>query len=382
MGRVSAASALTLIPVTLVVVLVVSALAKLKAKASTASAVRLLRVPGFLKPEWVAAVLPPGELVLGLAMLSPWLPLARLAALAALVLFLAYWVVIARAMTFDPRPSCGCFGQIGDQRVTAKTLARNTVLLAGAAVFVWMTWAAEATVFSFVGDATTREWLLVLGAAFAVLVAWFVLSPPAPVKQRRSRTQSRGAAAAPADSAASEPVEPVEEEYVRVPVPDAILLDGARNPSTLLELAERQPVLLVFVTCGCPSTYATWEQLPGWAERLPQVRVLGVETYQLGDLGVPGVAERLYYDPAARAYAALNMPGTSSAVLLGADRLIAGGPVLGNAEIEEFVSEIAEALTDAEVGAPAVDAEHVSGAAAPEHPHSHAQDHRITETAS
>ena len=109
MGRVSAAPALTLIPVTLVVVLVVSALAKLRAKASTASAVRLLRVPGFLKPEWVAAALPPGEIVLGLAMLSPWLPLARLAALAALVLFVAYWVVIARAMTFDPRPSCGCF---------------------------------------------------------------------------------------------------------------------------------------------------------------------------------------------------------------------------------------------------------------------------------
>ena len=395
MGRVSAAPALTLIPVTLVVVLVVSALAKLKAKASTASAVRLLRVPGFLKPEWVAAALPPGEIVLGLAMLSPWLPLARLAALAALVLFVAYWVVIARAMTFDPRPSCGCFGQIGDQRVTAKTLWRNTVLLAGAAVFVWMTWAADATVFTFLEGTTAREWLLALGAGFAVLVTWFVLSPPAPVRQRRSKRQAQESAAAPIP-----PAEPTEEEYVRVPIPDAFLLDGARNPSTLVQLAEQRPVLLVFVTCGCPSTHATWQQLPGWAERLPQVRVLGVETYQLGDLGLPGVAERLYYDPLARAYNALQMPGTSSAILLGADRLVAGGPVLGDAEIEEFVTEIAEALADAEVPAavePSADEpelghdhphphddayDHTHTHHDQPHPHSHGHPDRVTETAS
>ena len=345
MGRVSAAPALVLIPVTLVVVLVVSALAKLKARASTASAVRLLRVPKLLKPEWVATVLPPGEIVLGLAMLSPWLPLARVASVAALALFVTYWVLIARAMTFDPRPSCGCFGQIGDQRVTAKTLWRNTVLVAGAAVFVWMTWGADATMWGFVGDATAREWLLLLGAGFAVLVAWFVLSPPARVKQRPKKTPAPGREAQPA--APAEAGEPVEEEYVRVPIPDALLLDGARNPHTLLELAAQQPVLLVFVTCGCPSTHETWQRLGVWAERLPQVRVLGVETYQLGDLGIAGVAERLYYDPAARAYSALTMPGTSSAVLLGADRLVAGGPVLGTAEVEAFVDEIAEALAEA-----------------------------------
>ena len=55
-----------------------------------------------------------------------------------------------------------------------------------------------------------------------------------------------------------------------------------------------------------------------------------------------------------RAYNALNMPGTLSAVLLGADGLIAGGPVNGNEEIERFVEEIAEALAEA---GPPVDAE-------------------------
>lgn len=362
MERVSnASSALMLVPVTLVLVLLVSAVAKLKARASTASAVRLLRVPGFLKPEWVAAVLPPAEIVLALAMLSPWLPLAQVAAGAALVLFAAYWVVIARAMTFDPRPSCGCFGQIGDQRVTAKTLWRNTVLLAGAAVFVWMTWAQSVTVFSFFADATSREWLLLLGAAYLVLVAWFVFSPPAQVRQRSIRRRKGRAAhdhnraADVAGTAATDPAtvtnqaEPVEDEYVRVPIPDAILLDPERDPHALLQLTVQQPVLLVFITCGCPSTYESWRRLPGWAQRLPQVRVLGVETYQLGDLDIDGVRERLFYDPASKAFHALKMPGTSSAILLGADRLVAGGPVLGNDEIEEFVAEIEEALAQAGV---------------------------------
>ena len=353
MGRVSnAAAALTLVPITLVIVLVVSAVAKLRAPASTASAVRLLRLPRWLGPRWVAMALPPAEILLGLAMLSPWLPLARLAAIGSLLLFLVYWAIIARAMTFDPRPSCGCFGQIGDQRVTAKTLARNTVLLAGAAAFVWMTWSQGATVSSFVAGATTREWLLLLGAGYAVLVAWFVLSPPSRVKQRRGGGRKRRDD--PAGSHADpEPTADADDEYVRVPIPDAILLDGKREAATLLQLAAREAVLLVFVTCACPSTQETWQRLRRWDERLPQVRVLGVETYQLGDLGVEGVAERLYYDPAARAYAALKMPGTSSAILLGADGLIAGGPVLGNADIEEIVDEIAEALAVAEPPVPA-----------------------------
>lgn len=350
----NAAPALILIPVTLVVVLVVSALAKLKAKPSTASAVRLLRLPAVLKPELVATVLPPAEIALALAMLSPWLPLAQVAALGALLLFLAYWVIIARAMTFDPRPSCGCFGQIGDQRVTAKTLARNTVLLAGAAAFMWMTWSQGETVLGFVDGVTSREWLLLLGAGYAVLVAWFVLSPPAPVKQRDRAKRTRGH-----DVPTHQP-EPTqgqdgpaaEEEYVRLPIPDAIVLDGARNPVSLLQLTQREPVLLVFVTCGCPSTRESWSRLNAWAEMAPAVRVIGVETNQYGDFGIEGVAERLFYDPAARAFAALQMPGTSSAILLGADRLIAGGPVLGNDEIEEFVAEIAQALAEsAEVAA-------------------------------
>lgn len=346
-GQVPTAAALSLIPITLVLVLVISAIAKLRAPTSTASSVRLLRLPSFLGPTWVSKALPPGEIVLALAMLSPWLPLARLAAVAALLLFLAYLLIIARAMTFDPRPSCGCFGQIGDQRVTWKTVIRNVLLVGGAAVFLWMTWWQGSTVWSIFGDASNRELALLASTAYLALMLWFIIAPPnyGTPWWRRERKATHEHAPAPGS------VEPVEDEYVRLPIPDAILLDRDRDPHTLRQLVAERPALLVFITCGCPSTRVSWEHLPGWAERLPQVNVVGVETYQLGDLGLPGVAERLYYDPASRAYTALKMPGTSSAVLLGADGLIAGGPVNGNDEIEEFVAEIAEAL--AEAGPPA-----------------------------
>ncbi|HHU09343.1 MAG TPA: hypothetical protein GXZ60_04915 [Intrasporangiaceae bacterium] len=351
-GVSSFAPALLLIPVALVLVLVISAVAKLNAPVSTASAVRLLRLPEFLDPGWVSRTLPPGELVLALAMLLPWLPVARVASIAALLLFVAYWVIIARAMTFDPRPSCGCFGQIGDQRVTWKTVVRNTLLVAGAAVFVWMTWTEGLTTFSLLGSATDREWVLLIGAAYLGIVLWLIAAPASygdPWWRRRPERVGQHQH----QEATVQPVEPDEEEYVRVPIPDAFLLDRNRNPVRLIDLTRERPAMLVFVNCSCGSTHATWERLAAWAEKLPVVQVLGVETAQYGDLGIDGVAERLYYDPLGKAWTALQIPATSSAVLLGADGLLAGGPVEGLEEVEQFVDDIAEVLADAEVASEA-----------------------------
>src|SRR5690606_9766865 len=152
------------------------------------------------------------EVVLALAMLSPWLPLARLAAVAALLLFLAYLLIIARAMTFDPRPSCGCFGQIGDQRVNWKTVLRNILLVAGAGVFAWMTWSQSSTVWTVFSGASDRELVLLGSAAYLALMVWFIVAPPNyGTPWWRREKQATPAERAPVPAA----VEPVEEEYVR-----------------------------------------------------------------------------------------------------------------------------------------------------------------------
>src|SRR5690606_21620695 len=136
-------------------------------------------------------------------------------------------------------------------------------------------------------------------------------------------------------------------DYIRKPIPDAFLLDPEHDPVTLRDMTATEPVLLVFVNCSCGSTRQSWERLVGWDERLPGVRVLGVQTGPFGDFGIGGVAERLFYDPRSQAWQALGIGGTSAAVLLGADGLLAGGPVHGNDEVEQFVDDIAELLATA-----------------------------------
>lgn len=61
-------------PLILAVVLVTSAVAKARQPSSTVSAITLLRLPRFLQNLTIARALPVGEVVLALAMLSPWVP--------------------------------------------------------------------------------------------------------------------------------------------------------------------------------------------------------------------------------------------------------------------------------------------------------------------
>jgi len=85
-----------------------------------------------LLPEWavlaVARLLPPFELLLGLALLAGWK--LRVTALAAMLLMLAFFAILlasyGRGLTID----CGCFG-VGEP-LTPLTLARDGALVAAA----------------------------------------------------------------------------------------------------------------------------------------------------------------------------------------------------------------------------------------------------------
>ena len=112
----------------LAVVLLVSGAAKLFDRLATSDMFVALQVP--LVPAGLgAAVLPWAEIVLGVALLLVRGPLLVLATAATVLVFAAYWLVVARAMRFDPPVSCSCFGRLGGHRVDGSTLARNTLLL-------------------------------------------------------------------------------------------------------------------------------------------------------------------------------------------------------------------------------------------------------------
>ncbi len=326
-----------MMPLLLAAVLAFSAVAKLRDRPATLSAIGLLRLPRFLRQPWVAVALPAGELALAAALLLPWTPAVVAAAGATLVLMVTYWGVIARAMTFDPRPSCGCFGRIGDQSVSERTLVRNTLLVAAAVAALWWSLAGHTVPTTLAAFGAAQWWWLVallLVAAVAVLIlgggAGASAQPPqAPYFPEQPAAQ---------DVAAE------EEGYVRAPIPAAVLQSPEGDNRLLVELARERAQLLIFYTCGCTPAAETDALVPEWRRRLPALDIRSVVTFPAAP---DSFTEPVWLDHGALAYQAFGMFGHPCAVLLGADGWLAGGPVAGLEQLAEFVDEIEAVLTGA-----------------------------------
>ena len=376
--------ALALAPLTLAAVLVVSGLAKRPDPQSTQSMMTLLRLPKAVANRPVATTLPWAELGIAALLLTPWRWTFALGAVAAIGLFLAFWVIIARAMTFEPRPSCGCFGRVGDHRVTGKTVARNTILVALAGLTGWLAWRGETGTGLMSRFDGGDWWWLVLAVALAA-VAVLVLSPPsygdgwwARRRARRAMEQQQAAASSAAvthqhdrgsghddghdhshdpdlvrPSAATVAEEPEDdglEDYERRPIPSGVLVDRRHDTTELTHLTRSRAQLLVLVNCWCGPTHEALERLPRWREQLPALDVQMVfGPYPFSESAVPGDLTGIWWDPGHRVYADLEIGPSPGAVLLGADGLTAGGPVNGIEAIEEFVGDIAAQLADAQV---------------------------------
>ena len=85
-----------------------------------------------------------------------------------------------------------------------------------------------------------------------------------------------------------------------------------------------------------------------WRELLPQLEVRLLTSVHPDSLPEDLRPEgAVAYDHVGLVQSALDLSGSPSAVLLGADGLLAGGPVHGLEEIEAFVTDIADQLADA-----------------------------------
>ncbi len=328
--------AFVLSPLILAAVLAVSGWSKTKAVASTESVLRLLRLPNALQQHWVARTLPWGELALAaLVVVAPAGVAQQVAAVLTLLLMLVYWVVVARAMTFVPRPTCGCFGEIGDQRITGRTLVRNSVLVALAAAYLGWTLTGESVLGTLTDGSDPALW--VLGAAVAALVTWFVVARPAPVPH----THDHVAPAAPVEA-------PDELAFVPSPIPPALLTDAFGRQHTLMEMVRERAQLLIFANCHCGTTTTALRAWPGYRSRLPQLDVRFVFSGVAPQAVADGVdITEVWTDHGAVTARTLEVIGSPAAILLGVDGMIAGGPVSGNEELDDFVDEIAEALAQA-----------------------------------
>ena len=331
-------------PILLSITLLISGLAKLGAREGTQDAMRSLRLPLPTMHASVASVLPVTEIVLALAIWIPAPPLQVLLTGLVAALMLTYLVIIARALTFEEQVHCSCFGTLASPTVSRTTLVRNVLL----SVLGLLAVVAAAS-----GAMTTllvQAPMGLIGLGIALLIA--IALTAATIGGSVAETDADAATAA--STAAADVDEDELLDYERSPIPAAVLQQPDGRLITLTQLTAQRAALLVFVTEGCGPCERVLDHAEEWIGELEetlQVRfVFSRPLDQLRERTTDRVEGHALHDLQFTARTALGGTGAPSAVLLGADGQLAGGPVNGGSAVIEFVQEIREQLAEAGVG--------------------------------
>jgi thiol-disulfide isomerase/thioredoxin/uncharacterized membrane protein YphA (DoxX/SURF4 family) len=250
------------IRIVLAAVFTIAAVGKLRDLEGSRQAVRNFGVPARAAAA-VGALLPLVELAIAVALVPE--PTAHWAALAALVLLLGFIAGIANALRRGEAPDCHCFGQIHSAPAGRRTLARNALLAAMAAVVV-----ADGpgpTIDSWVSARTAAE-LVAVGAAVLALILGLLLLQLWLERRRLNLdlgTARRMAATAP-------PGLPIG-----APAPELEFKDLGGEPGTLSSLQELgRPILLMFMSPGCPSCSELVPKLARWQRSLAERLTIAV----------------------------------------------------------------------------------------------------------
>lgn len=317
----SAPVAALVVLLTLSAVLLVSGVAKVRDARATRDAFDALRVPGLVPADVAAPTLPWLEIALAVLLLvtpSGWLAPVTLALV---LLMLAYTWLVARALGFDEPVSCSCFGSLGRHDIDRTTLGRNMLLTALAAVAAWFALDGGSTPAAFGGLDAGGWWALVAStaaAAVAVLVVGGAYSSVSPTIDDTHLL-----------------------DYERQPVPYGVLTLADGRSVTLTELATTQARLLVVLNPNCGPCDRIAARLDAWTERLdPAVGVLAIYPHAPpADKVLAHSRELVVLEPDLNVRRLFSV-GTPSAVLLGADGYLAGGPVYGEDDVAGFVEDV------------------------------------------
>lgn len=318
-------------PLILAAVFVASGVAKLRAPDSLAGW-RELGVPPLLRKEWLRRIHPWAELVLGgaLALLGGWLGLA--ASLVAVALMVGYTILVVRVVTRSEDTSCACFG--ARERVTGLTVVRNawlTVLAIATAAVIWAN--------PLVGGALLvgiPQWAWLIALAVAAVTTALVLWPEA--------TNAESAPIPPATiTGSADHDDDLDYIRTRTPAVPVSLADG--TVVNLRTLAAQKPLLLLAVSSMCGPCETVVARRAEWRELLPEVdvRLLLVEPAEWSPWTERSEPQSLH-DVEDYVAGSIGEWATPTAVLLGADGMLAGGPVTGDLGVASFVDDIYESL--------------------------------------
>ncbi len=315
----SAPVASLLLVLTLATVLIISGLAKVRDPLATRDAFDALRVPRIVSPDAAATALPWVEIALGVALVaapSGWLvPVA----VTVVVLMLAYTGVVVRALGFDEPVSCSCFGSLGRHEIDHATAVRNVLLTVIALFAAWFAMGGGSAPHAL-QSLDGPGWSSLAAASAAVAVALLVVG-----RGETSTSSTSAGGGAPLD-------------YERTTTPFGVLVGPDSSSTTLRELAERQARLLVILNPHCSPCDRTAAKLDEWAERLePAVGIIAV--YPHDDLQVVHDPALSFVEPELNVRRAFS-ERTPTAVVLGTDGLLAGGPVSGEHDVAEFVEHV------------------------------------------
>ncbi|MCS6711612.1 DoxX family protein [Brachybacterium sp. EF45031] len=350
--------------VVLSLVFLVSGAAKLGAAEQLQDAMRSLRLPARSLHAVAARVVPLAEIAGALLIWVPWRPLQVALAVAQLLLALAYLVIIVRALGFEEKVTCSCFGSLASPTVSGATAARNVLLvvLAGLALGGAVAGALASAVV------TAPVTLLALAVALVMAMALTVLamgglrpdsaSTPAPASAAaRQPAPTRPSPIPGITTVDAEDVDPSEIgedgmlDYERSVTPFGMMRLEDESYLSLREATAAQANLLLLINPGCGPCERVLDEVPGWERELEgivQIRTLfSQEPSKLS----PSVRERAgrlpAQDPEGNIRRAFAISGYPGAVLLGADGMTAGGPVVGGEGVRQFAEEIIEQIREA-----------------------------------
>lgn len=325
--------ALTTVPAIIVAaVLLVSGIAKLRTPDDEAGWAEL-GVPAALRRPWLMRLHPIAEILLAAALLLLGGVLGILAAAAATLLFLIYLVMIWRAKQRTPDASCACFGT--RTPITGRTLLRNGWLVLMSALA--LSGVGGMPLLGGVLSTAAAAWPWMIAVAAVAVTFVLVDQPPA------AAVTAPGAASESAH--AMSPIDHDPEEYIRTRTPAVPVTLGDGSTVNLRTLAAHAPILVLAVSETCGSCTPVIESAPRWRELLPEVSVrLLLRTAPDQSTLVSADEPQTLHDVGGYVSGSIADWPTPTAVLLGIDGLLAGGPVTGAEAIEDFVGDIYESL--------------------------------------
>lgn len=304
---------------------------------ATAGAGKLLDRPGSVKAlsefgvggqaaRIGGTLLPLLEFAVALGLLFP--PSATAAAVAGVVLLLAFIGGIARALVLGLNPDCHCFGQIHSAPAGPSTLVRNGILAALAVVVV--AGGPGPAIDTWIGERSGAE----LAAVAVGLLALVAVAAGARfwLDNRKLRREL----------AEAEAGYPTYGLPVGAKAPSFNLASSEGGKVSLEDLtAQGHAVGVVFVGPTCGSCWVLMPHLSRWQQSLADRLTLVMISTGTAKENEEAIAEHGIVGPflhnGAKLLDAYRMPGTPAAVIISPEGRIASTTVVGSKAVEPLV---------------------------------------------